>query len=171
MQLEKIPTFVEGGTAFRVVVESPRGSSVKLKYDSALGAMTLSRPLPTGVVYPHDWGFVPGTAAADGDPVDALILSDGATAPGVVVVCRALGVLEVDQKRRTGDGRERNDRIIAVPQSARRFDALPDVFALSERVREEIAAFFVAVTAFEGKDVKLLGWKGPSQAAALLGGR
>jgi inorganic pyrophosphatase len=99
-----------------------------------------------------------------------LILSDGATAPGVVVMCRALGVLEVDQKRRGGEGRERNDRIIAVPQSARRFDALPDIFALSERVRDEIAAFFVAVTAFEGKDVKILGWKGPSQAAALLGG-
>jgi inorganic pyrophosphatase len=170
MQLDKIPSFVDGGKAFRVVVESPRGSSMKLKYDSELGAMTLSRPLPIGVVYPHDWGFVPGTQAADGDPIDALILSDGATAPGVVVVCRALGVLEVDQKRRAGEGRERNDRIIAVPQTAHRFGELADVFGLSERVREEIATFFVAVTALEGKDVKILGWKGPSEAAALLGG-
>lgn len=171
MQLDTIPTFVDSGTAFRVVVESPRGSSMKLKYDRELGVMSLSRPLPTGVVYPHDWGFIPGTAAADGDPVDALILSDGATAPGVVVTCRALGVLEVDQKRRSGEGRERNDRIIAVPLGAPRFDALPDVFALSERVHEEIAAFFAVATAFEGKDVKILGWKGPSQAFALLAGR
>jgi inorganic pyrophosphatase len=144
---------------------------VKLKYDRELGAMTLSRPLPTGVVYPYDWGFVPGTMASDGDPVDALILSDAGTAPGVVVTCRPLGVLEVDQKRRAGDGRERNDRIIAVPQSARRFDALHDVFALPERVRDEIAAFFVQVTAFEGKDVKILGWKGPSFATTLVGAR
>jgi hypothetical protein len=50
-------------------------------------------------------------------------------------------VLEVDQKKKTGDGRERNDRIIAVPQSARRFATLDDVFALSERVRDEVAAF------------------------------
>jgi inorganic pyrophosphatase len=169
MQLDKIATFVDDGKVFRVVVESPRGSSMKLKYDRELAVMTLTRPLPTGVVYPHDWGFVPGTQAADGDPVDALIVSDGATAPGVVVSCRALGVLEVDQKRRAADGRERNDRIIAVPQSARRFDEIADVFALSERVRQEIEAFFVAVTVLEGKDVKILGWKGPSQAAALLG--
>jgi inorganic pyrophosphatase len=120
MRLDEIPTFADDGKAFRVVVESPRGSSVKLKYDRELGVMTLSRPLPTGVVYPHDWGFVPGTSASDGDPVDALIVSDGGTAPGVVVTCRPLGVLEVDQKKRTGGGRERNDRIIAVPESARR---------------------------------------------------
>jgi inorganic pyrophosphatase len=171
MRLDQIPPLVDGGTAFRVVVESPRGSAVKLKYDRELGAMTLSRPLPTGVVYPHDWGFVPGTEASDGDPVDAMILSDGGTAPGVVVTCRALGVLEVDQKRRGDDGRERNDRIIAVPQSAHRFDAVPDVFALAARLRAEIEAFFVQVTAFEGKDIKILGWKGPSHAAALLGPR
>jgi inorganic pyrophosphatase len=168
MRLDEIPPFVDDGNFFRVVVESPRGSAVKLKYDHELGAITLSRPLPTGVVYPHDWGFVPGTKASDGDPVDALILSDAATAPGVVVTCRALGVLEVDQKRRGGDGRERNDRIIAVPQSAHRFDAVPDVFALSERLRAEIEAFFTQVTRFEGKDIRILGWKGPADVAALL---
>jgi inorganic pyrophosphatase len=164
MRLDEIPTFASE-TAFHVVVESPRGSSMKLKYDPTLDAITLSRPLPSGVVYPHDWGFVPGTRASDGDPVDALIVSDGGTAPGVVATCRAL---EVDQKRKTGEGRERNDRIIAVPQSARRLDVLQDVFALSERVRDEIAAFFVQATAFEGKDVKILGWKGPPQAIALI---
>jgi inorganic pyrophosphatase len=85
------------------------------------------------------------------------------------VTCRALGVLEVDQKKKTGDGRERNDRIIAVPQSARRFETLHDVFALSERVRDEVAAFFIQATAFEGKDVNVLGWQGPQQAIALIG--
>jgi hypothetical protein len=51
MRLDEIPTFADDGKAFRVVVESPRGSSVKLKYDRELGAMALSRPLPTGVVF------------------------------------------------------------------------------------------------------------------------
>jgi len=74
-----------GCRSIPVVVESPRGSSVKLKYDPAFGAITLSRPLPTGLTYPHDWGFVPGTKASDGDTVNALIFSDAATAPGVVV--------------------------------------------------------------------------------------
>jgi inorganic pyrophosphatase len=168
MRLDEIPTLA-GKDVFHVVVESPRGSAMKLKYDPVIDAITLSRPLPVGLVYPHDWGFVPGTKASDGDPVDALIVSDGGTAPGVVVTCRALGVLEVDQKKKTGDGRERNDRIIAVPQSARRFETLHDVFALSERVRDEVAAFFIQATAFEGKDVNVLGWQGPQQAIALIG--
>ena len=100
MQLDQIPTFDKDGAIY-VVVESPRGSSVKLKYHRQLGALTLSRPLPAGLTYPHDWGFVPGTLASDGDPVDALVLSDVGTAPGVVIACRPIGVLEIEQNRRT----------------------------------------------------------------------
>ena len=87
----------------------------------------------------------------------------------MVVTCRPLGVVEVDQKKRAADGRERNDRIIAVPQSARRFDALVDEFAGSQRVLDEIAEFFVRATAFEDKDVRILGWTGPAEAIALIG--
>ena len=168
MRLDEIPTFGKDG-ALHVVIESPRGSAVKLKYDREFGALMLSRPLPAGLTYPHDWGFVPGTQASDGDPVDALVLSDVGTAPGVVIACRPLGVLEIEQNRRTGEGRERNDRIIAVPQSAHRFDSLDDVFGLPQRAREEIAAFFIQATVFERKDVTVLGWQGPNRAFTLIG--
>jgi inorganic pyrophosphatase len=168
MDLHEIPAFGEGGT-IHVVVESPRGSTVKLKYDRHLGALTLSRPLPAGLSYPHDWGFVPSTHASDGDPVDALVLSDVGTAPGVVIACRPIGVLEIEQNRRRGSGRERNDRIIAVPQGAARFDSLRDVFELSERTRDEIAEFFVHASAFERKALTVLGWGGPDRAFALVG--
>lgn len=168
MRLDEIPTFGKDG-AIHVVIESPRGSAVKLKYDRELGALMLSRPLPAGLTYPHDWGFVPSTQASDGDPIDALVLSDVGTSPGVVIACRLLGVLEIQQNRRSGEGRERNDRIIALPQSAHRFDSLEDVFGLPQRVRDEIAAFFIQATAFEQKAVTVLGWQAPDRALALLG--
>jgi inorganic pyrophosphatase len=168
MHLHEIPAFGESGT-IHVVVESPRGSTVKLKYDRHLGALTLSRALPAGLTYPHDWGFVPSTHASDGDPVDALVLSDVGTAPGVVIACRPIGVLEIEQNRRRGSGRERNDRIIAVPHGVARFDWLRDVFELSERTRDEIAEFFVHAGAFERKALRVLGWGGPDRAFALVG--
>jgi hypothetical protein len=42
------------------------------------------------------------------------------------------------------------------------------VFDLSSRTRDELSQFFIAVTAFEGKDIKLLGWEGPDAARALI---
>src|SRR5262249_15934137 len=83
--------------SLNVIVESPRGATVKFKYDLELDRIVLSRPLPLGVVYPHDWGFVPQTRASDGDPVDAVIVWDGVSYPGVLVPCRPIGVLNVEQ--------------------------------------------------------------------------
>ena len=83
--------------AIHVVIESPRGSTVKLKYDPNLEAFTLSRPLPEGLAYPYDWGFVPSTRMPDGDPLDAMVVWDRPSFPGVVLACRALGVLAVEQ--------------------------------------------------------------------------
>ena len=156
-----LPARDESG-AVRVVIESPRGSRVKLKYSPGLGAFTLSRPLAIGVTYPYDWGFVPGTQADDGDPLDAMVLLDAPTFPGVVVCCRPLAVLEVEQNARDG-GRQRNDRIIATATAARR--PYPE---LTPRVCDELEAFFHAVTLLERKDLRILGWKDAEAAEALV---
>ena len=160
--LLSLPTRDEETGAIHVVIESPRGSQVKLKYTPALRTFVLARPLALGVAYPYDWGFVPGTRADDGDPVDALVLLDAATFPGVVVACRPLALLEVEQNAREG-GRQRNDRIIAAPAEARR----PEI-ALDARVRDELVAFFHAVTLLEGKDLRVLGWGDAEAAEALV---
>lgn len=73
-----------------VVVETPRGSTAKFKYDERDGVIRLSRPLPVGICYPYDWGYVPSTRAADGDALDAMVVWDGVSYPGVVISARCL---------------------------------------------------------------------------------
>ena len=169
MNLAKIPTFAAPGV-FHVVVETPRGATVKLKYEPRWEAMSVSRPLPIGVIYPYDWGFVPSTGAADGDPVDAFVLWDVASYPGMVLPCRALGVLQVEQNRTNFDGsaRIRNDRVLALPEATRRERHLTTVADLSRRVRDELEQFVMSATALEGKDPSIVGWDGPEAALALL---
>ena len=169
MDLTGLPTFADGDV-FHVVVESPRGSPLKLKFDAGLKAMSVSRPLPLGVFFPFDWGFIPSTEGPDGDPLDAMLLWDVASYPGVVVACRALGVLQVEQNRRNHDPSERirNDRIMALPIEARREQPNADVDALSPRVRQELEQFAIAATALEGKDARIVGWGGVPTAIALI---
>ena len=146
----------------RVVIESPAGARVKLKYAPDLGGFVLSRPLVLGVSYPFDWGFVPGTAAPDGDPVDAMVLLDVPTYPGVIIPCRALALLQVEQNAKDG-GRQRNDRIIVEPVVARRSPG-----EVADHVKQELEQFFLSATLFEGKDVEILGWDDARAADALV---
>jgi inorganic pyrophosphatase len=167
MPISAVPARTAGG--FHVVVEAPRGATVKLKHDPELDVMFGHRPLPLGFAYPYDWGFVPGTQAADGDPVDALVYWDVASYPGVVIRCRALGVLGLEQEAKTG-GRERNDRILALPLVHPRGARLRTHADLDRRVLEEIEHFFTSSVFFEPKDPRILGWEGPEAAERLLHG-
>ena len=58
----------------QVIIEIPKGSTNKYEYDRDLGVFRLDRTLYSPVYYPGDYGFVPGTLAADGDPADVLVL-------------------------------------------------------------------------------------------------
>jgi inorganic pyrophosphatase len=154
--------------AFHVVVESPRGSRAKIKYEPRLRAFKFSRPLATGLRYPYDWGFIPGTVAPDGDPLDAMVFSDLSTFPGVVIECRALGVIRLEQNRKTSRGRERNDRLIVIPTKMPRFEAFRKPTDLPIRWRQELEEFFLAATRFEKKDAKILGWAGPAEGERMI---
>jgi len=162
-----LPAFADDH-AVNLVVESPRGSTSKLKYDPAHRVMTLSRPLVLGLRYPYDWGFVPSTRGPDGDPLDAFVMWEGSTYPGVVLACRPIGVLYVEQTSSDTRARERNDRLAVLPVHAPRMDGLKSVFDFHERVRAELERFFLEAVAFQGKDLKLLGWGGPGDAVSLV---
>ncbi len=154
--LMSLPTRDRQGR-LRAVIEVPRGARVKIKYEPLDGAFEYARPLPLGVHYPYDWGFVPSTRCDDGDPLDVMVCHEARTTSGVVIPCRALGLVSLTQ-RSEGDAkrREHNDRVIAVPVDAPRLRGVDD---LSERVRAELEEFFLSAVFFEHKDARIVGWR------------
>ena len=164
---ESLPAYRENGL-LNVVVETPRGATLKIKFDPPSGLMMLSRPLPSGLAYPFDWGFVAGTAMPDGDPLDAMLIWDCTGYPGLLVPCRPVAVLQVDQWAADRSGRVRNDRLLVLPAKAARFDRIQSVEDVAPRILAELEQFFTAAVAFEQKDVKLLGWRGHDEAAATV---
>jgi inorganic pyrophosphatase len=157
----KLRPFDDDGN-LNMVVETPRGSAVKLKYEPKTKVFTVSRSLVLGLTYPFDWGFIPGTKAEDGDPLDALAVHDSSTYPGVVLPCRALGVVDVSQKGEKG--REENPRLIVMPSWHERMGEFEKATGLPKRLREEIEQFFVSATFFTGKDPIIESWRGPKAA-------
>ncbi len=166
--LHKLPTWNDDGKLV-CVVESPRGSIAKFKYDPALKVFTLNRSLILGVRYPYDWGFVPSTIAEDGDPLDVMMFHDVPTYPGVVMACEPVGALLVTQKKSNGQpGREPNHRLLAVPVGSEREKELEDARQLPKRIRKELEQFFIAAGALAGKELQILDWVGPKEAKDLV---
>jgi inorganic pyrophosphatase len=164
--LHELPLRDESGQ-LRVVVEVPRGSEVKLKYDDRLGLFVWSRALCLGIRYPYDFGFLPQTLAGDGDALDAVVFAEVASFPGVVVPARVLGALRVEQQR-PGQPARRNDRVLMVPASAHRRKEIDDISGVPERVLDELQAFFAASLALTGKNVGFRGWSGAAEATRLI---
>jgi inorganic pyrophosphatase len=161
VDLTKLPTWADK-KHIHAVVETPRGSRVKLSFDPKLMAFMLSKPLLAGLTYPYDWGFIPSTRAEDGDPVDVLIIHDAATFPGLVLCCKPIGILEVVQAEK--GKKERNDRIFAVPDRSPFEGDMQDIRNLPSRAIEELEKFFEATNALESKKLEFKGWSGPRKA-------
>ena len=148
----------DAAVTFDVVVEVPKGSRNKYEWDAAVGAMRLDRQLFTATRYPGDYGFIPGTRADDGDPVDVLVVLDEATFPGCHIRCRAVGVLDMSDEH-GGD-----EKILAVPDADPRITwrELEDV---PDYVLEEIRHFFDIYKDLEpGKETEVGGWHGRDAA-------
>lgn len=160
----KLQPFDDKGRV-QMVVETPRGSTIKFKFDDANGIFTVSRSLAAGIAYPFDWGFVPGTLSEDGDAVDALCLHGRSSFPGAVLPCRCLALVSVDQM--SSKGRVGNPRLILAPawEGAHTLDVDCE---LTDRARSELERFFLNATLFTDKDVRILGWHDAAAAESYL---
>ena len=99
-----------------VLVEIPRGSSVKYELDKESGVVFVDRFLYTAMYFPFNYGFIPNTLSPDGDPADVLVLSEQTVAPGVVIPVKPIGMLEMEDESGV------DTKIIAVP--AKKIDPL-----------------------------------------------
>src|ERR1700761_4705672 len=116
--VKSIPPFAKGHKGWNVIVETPKGSNLKYALDEDTGLLVIKKALPEGMVFPFNFGMIPGTEAPDGDPIDVLVLNEEPLVAGCLLHVRPIGVIEAEQS----DGKKmiRNDRLIgqAVPKEA-----------------------------------------------------
>src|SRR6201997_4325920 len=169
MKINKIPTLYDG--LVNVVIETPRGCQNKFDFDPDLKVFILKKTLPMGTVFPFDFGFVPGTLGEDGDPLDVLVVMDEPTAPGAVVPCRLLGVIEATQRpihdTRSPRGK-RNDRLIAVADKSHRHAHCRTLRDLGGGVLTEMERFFVFYNEQKGVRFTPQGRAGAAAARRLV---
>ncbi|MEM1306023.1 MAG: inorganic diphosphatase [Pseudomonadota bacterium] len=122
-----------------VIIEVPVGGEpIKYELDKASGTLYVDRFLYTPMRYPGNYGFVPHTLAADGDPLDVLVCNTRAIVPGAIMNCRPVGVLIMEDD---GGG---DEKVIAVPsaQLTSRYDKVRTVADLPEITLDQIQHFF-----------------------------
>jgi inorganic pyrophosphatase len=164
--LRKLKPFDPGSGNLNVVIDTPKGCRNKYAFDFDINAYKLKTVLPKGAVFPFDFGSIPGTVAADGDPLDVLVLMDEPAFVGCLLGARLLGVIEAEQ---TEDGKtERNDRLIAVAAESHTHASLKSLQKVDSTLIREIEHFFVSYNEVRGRKFKPKGCKGPATAKRLI---
>jgi inorganic pyrophosphatase len=162
MSLDQVTPGKNVPEAFNVIIEIPMNADpVKYEVDKETGAIFVDRFMSTAMHYPTNYGYVPKTIAGDGDPVDVLVVTPVPLIPGVVVPCRAIGVLKMQDE--AGD----DAKVLAVP-----IDKVLSIYTQWQQPEDlnplrlkTIAHFFEHYKDLEpGKWVKVLGWEGPESA-------
>jgi inorganic pyrophosphatase len=165
-ELESEPSGADHGLV-NVVIESPRASRCKYKFDEQHGLFQLHKLLPLGSSFPYDFGFIPSTLAEDGDPIDVLVLLEEPLFTGCVVPVRLIGVIEAEQTE-PGSPTVRNDRLIGVVETAVNPAEPTSIGEIGEQVLREIEHFFVSYNEAEGRQFKCLGRRDAKHALELV---
>jgi len=146
-----------------VLVESPKGSRIKYEWDDDRQAIRFDRHLYSATVFPADYGYIADTIGADGEKLDALILTDEGTFPGCWVRARVIGVFWI-----TYDD-EREAKIVAVADQDPNWADLEDVDDVPAHRRDEISHFFDVYKDLEpDKMTDVRGWEDRESAESVL---
>src|SRR3954453_8295836 len=132
-----------------VVIETPKGCRNKYAFDFELKSYRLKGVLPSGAVFPFDFGSIPGTIGEDGDPLDVLLLMDEPAFTGCVIEARVLGIIQAEHTSKGGT--TRNDRLVAVAAKSHTHASLKSLRKLDQTLLDEIEHFFVSYNAARGK--------------------
>jgi inorganic pyrophosphatase len=149
-------------SAFPVVIEVPKGSKNKYELDKETGLLRLDRVLYSAVHYPADYGFIPRTFCDDGDPLDALVISQEPVHPLTLVEARAIGVM------RMRDEKGIDDKIVAVSVRDPAFADYMDKAQLPGHMLREIRRFFEDYKVLEHKQVIVEDMLGVSDALRII---
>jgi inorganic pyrophosphatase len=144
-----------------VLVEIPLNSNIKYELDKDSGAVFVDRFLHTSMNFPTNYGFVPGTLADDGDPLDVMVLSDNPVAPGTVIPSVVIGMLEMEDEAGI------DTKILAVPSV--KIDPLygeyKHISEIPNAIKNKLKHFYENYKSLEpDKWVKLKEWKGKKEA-------
>ena len=149
-----------------MVIETPMGSRFKYAYEENVDLMVVRHELPEGFTFPINFGFIPQTLAGDGDPLDALIMSETPAISGCLMECRVVGAVTARQRDR--NKWVRNDRVLAVPAASRSYENVQSLGDISKTFLTQLEQFFVAYNAARGKTYQSLRRLNPVQALSLI---
>ena len=135
-----------------VVVEIPKGSSNKYEWDDELNAIKLDRLLFSSLGYPTDYGFFRDTLAADGDPLDAMVVVSEPTFPGCYIEVKPVALF------RMRDENAEDNKILCVPLTDPNWSHIEKLDDLPMSLRDEISHFFAIYKTPDWKVVKVDGW-------------
>lgn len=152
-----------------VVIETPKGSAQKYDYVPDTPFFKMKKILPSGMVFPYDFGFIPKTKGDDGDPLDVIVISEFNSFPGVIIRCRIIGGIKAEQSEEKNSKKMvRNDRFLAVPKCSNIFQNVKKIADLPKEITDQLEEFFVDYNRLEGKKFKALDKMGPQEAHQLI---
>ena len=158
-----IPAGDQPPTLLNMVIEVASGSRDKYEYHSEWEAFVLDRVIPSSVVFPVEYGFVPQTWAEDDDPLDIMVMSYETLEVGCIVKVRVIGALVVE------DEKGEDIKVLSVPVSDARFDGYHDIADVHPQRLREIQEFFETYKRLEPtKWVKFDEWRGLQGASNVV---